>query len=298
MMPAYNGFTPSASLFLLLACLTCGCSDPVATASANIIESESLTIPAPPATAPIPDQTLEIPPAPEITPQIDAHTIQTVVTDFTHSTVFGAFNGAKYRLTNKGLPKNSRQTKEGYWLGSMPDPSELEELAARNVKLILTVSTVPKRELPDMKKAIQDLDLTQVYIPFGSKFPHPDRFMPIVRNYPPEQIYIHCEHGSDRTGAVLAYILIDRHQWPVPKALYSVLLPAENDIRTLTYILHDSGYNFNLNTYRDMIGIYSAERNDGYGGMKVRNETGNYINLIRTLIKRAKDQIPSANPDF
>ncbi len=207
----------------------------------------------------------------------------------THSAVIGASFGAKPRLGMIGLPKNSRQTNEGYWLGSRPDIEELEELHARNIQLILTVSTLPRRELKNLKDSLQALGMTHIYLPFGSKFPHPSRFMPTVMKFQPEQIFIHCEHGSDRTGAVLAFILTVRHNWPLPKALFAVVLPSSSDIRTLANILKSHGYQFDLDEMKQVIGIYSAEENGGYGGMKVRSDGGNYINLIHTLIRRAQN---------
>ena len=138
-----------------------------------------------------------------------------------------------------------------------------------------------------MQQTLQELGITHIYLPFGSKFPHPSRFMPIIESFPPSQIFIHCEHGSDRTGAIMAFILTKRHQWPLAKALYSVILPEYKDISTLTHVLINNGFDVSPNDYQDIIGIYSAEKNDGYGGMKVREDGGKYINLIQTLIKRA-----------
>lgn len=211
-----------------------------------------------------------------------------VTNEFTRSAVISAWFGAQKRLTNEGLPNNTRQTKEGYWLGSRPDIDELEELHARNIRVILTASIVPRKELRMMKQKIEELGMTHIYTPFGSKFPHPNKFLPQIANIPPEQVFIHCEHGSDRTGAILAFILVKRHQWNLPEALFSVILPSLGDINALKHILNQHGYEIEQNKLNEIIGIYSAEKNGGYGGMKVREGGGNYYNLIHTLIKRAE----------
>ena len=205
-----------------------------------------------------------------------------------HGSVLGGWFGAQKRLTSEGLPKNSRQTQEGYWIGSSPDLNEIKELAARNIKLVLTFATVPAKELIIMQQAYQALGITHVYAPFGSKFPNPNRFMPHISAVSPSQIFIHCEHGSDRTGAVLAYILIARHHWDIPTALFAVIQPTPCNIQKLTQILNSKGFKVNPENYEEIVGKYSAENNGGYGGMKVCSETGNYIRLIETLIKRAK----------
>lgn len=211
-----------------------------------------------------------------------------ITAEMMRSSVIGGWLGAQKRLTNDGLPKNTRQTAEGYWLGSSPDLDEIEELYARNIRLVVTVSTVPRKDLRLMKQKMETLGMTHVYAPFGSKFPHPNKFMPVVINTPPEQTFIHCEHGGDRTGAVLAFILIKRHHWTLPEALYSVILPSDGDINALAHILKNHGYEVDLNELEERIGIYSAEQNDGFGGLKVREDGGNYYNLIHTFIKRAE----------
>ena len=207
--------------------------------------------------------------------------------EISHSAAWGAYRGAQRRLTTQGLPKNSRQADEGYWIGSRPDLEQLEELNARNVKLILTVATVPHKSLKLLRAGIEKYGMTHVYIPFGSTFPSPTRFMDEVMKYDPSQIFIHCEHGGDRSGAVLAYILVARHGWSLPRALYAVVVPSAVDVRALTGILNAHGFDVDEQNYKDIIGAYSAESNGGFGGLKVRNDGGSYYNLVNSMIKRA-----------
>ncbi len=203
-----------------------------------------------------------------------------------HSIIVGSYFGAKRRLGNDGLPKNTRQTDEGYWLGSRPNSEDLEEFYARGVRLILSLSVIPRRSLASIKETSENLGMKMIYLPFGSKFPPSDKFMPDVMAYRPEQILIHCEHGSDRTGAMIAFILATRHGWPIQKALYSAILPSTGDINALSRILASRGYAVDIDEYESIIGIYSAEKNGGYGGMKVRTEGGNYYRLVETTITR------------
>lgn len=203
-----------------------------------------------------------------------------------HALVIGGYFGASRRLGCEGLPKNTRQTEEGYWLGSRPDAEDIEELHARGIELVLTLSVIPRRELALIKEKIQKLGMKQIYLPFGRKFPPSSKFMSDVMSYRPEQILIHCEHGSDRTGAMMAFILSARHGWPISKALYSVILPSAGDINALSRILQRRGYDVDTAEYEMIIGMYSAEKNGGYGGMKVRFAGGNYYRLIETTITR------------
>lgn len=180
---------------------------------------------------------------------------------------------------NTGLPKNSRQTKEGYWVGSNPNKAEIEALHQRNVKLIVTLTPVFD-PTGDLREYMKTLGMTHINIPFGSHFPRPSRFYARMLAFQPAETYIHCEHGSDRTGAFLAYMLAVRHEWSVQRALLSVLLPSE-ELR-LRRLLKKRGYSVEQTDRDSYLGIYSAALNGGYGGLKVRS--ADYILLIHTTI--------------
>ncbi len=178
-----------------------------------------------------------------------------------------------------GLPKNTRQTQEGYWVGSNPSLSEIRALHARNVKLIVTLTPVFD---PDgsLKANLEALGMTHINIPFGGQFPRPTRFYQRMLAFEPHETYIHCEHGGDRTGAFLAYMLVMRHDWSVQRAFLSVLHPL--DVSRLRNVLKRRGYATDQADIDAYLGIYSPEKNGGYGGLKVRSM--DYIRLIHTTI--------------
>lgn len=185
-----------------------------------------------------------------------------------------------------GLPKNTRQTQEGYWVGSNPSLSEIRALHARNVKLIVTLTPVFD---PDgsLKTHLKALGMTHINIPFGGQFPRPTRFYQRMLAFEPWETYIHCEHGGDRTGAFLAYMLVMRHDWSVQHAFLSVLHPG--DVSKLRSVLKTRGYATEQADIDAYLGIYSPEKNGGYGGLKVRSK--DYVRLIQTTItamERAK----------
>lgn len=259
------------NLCFLLPCLLCACDEDSAVVdAAQAAESEAIQ------TSAKPERTLP-----------DAETLANTVTSMAHSTALGAALGPKQKLTNEGLPKNSRQTAEGYWIGSIPSPDHIHELHDRDVRLILTASTVPSKKLKELRQTMSQLGITHIYMPFGSRFPNPAKFLPTIEKFAPDQVYIHCEHGGDRSGAILAYLLNKRHGWDLARALYAVIVPSYGDIQALTRILNAHGIQCSPDKYEKDIGIYSAESNGGYGGLKVYAKDGNYVKLVNTLIDTA-----------
>lgn len=263
------------TLCLILPCFFCACDeDDVADTPVQVAQTRSM----------LPKAEPERPKSP------DPATIELTVSELTRCAAVSAAVGAKRRLTMEGLPKNTRQTAEGYWIGSIPTPEHIEEFHARNVRLVLTASLVPAKKLQALKQTMASLGITHIYMPFGSRFPSPSKFLPIVERFAPDQIFIHCEHGGDRSGAILAYLLNQRHGWQLARSLYAVIVPSYGDIQALTRILNAHGIACSADEFENDIGIYSAESNGGYGGLKVYAKDGNYVKLVNTLIDTVHKQ--------
>lgn len=190
--------------------------------------------------------------------------------------------GAKWRMGNNGLPRNVRQVQEGYWLGARPSLDELGELQARNVKIILSATHMDNAQEKALRGEIERLGMQHVSAPFGGKFPRRSKFWQTIANIEPCEIYIHCEYGGDRTGAILAFLLATRHQWSVQRAFLSVAFPGKKDSRALIDVLEKRGYEVAQSDVEQYLGIYSPENNGGFGGLKVRSR--GYLKLINTTI--------------
>lgn len=224
------------------------------------------------------DETPEI--APSIIPQNGS--LSSLRDASFHATVIASAHGIiPPRIFPGGLPKNARQVKEGYWIGSVPHVQNIDALYAKRIRLIITAT----RKTDDMlaaNKRMAELGITHIVIPFGGKFPKPSRFYKSALKFSPASTYIHCDHGGDRTGAMLAYMLVVRHQWTVPHALLSVLFPGETDLNGLKNLLEKRGYSISDSDINKYLGIYSASKNGGGGGLKVRSD--DYKKLINTMI--------------
>lgn len=195
------------------------------------------------------------------------------------ATVGAAALGARWRLSTRGLPRNVRKTPEGYWIGAEPQLEHLAELRARGIRVILSGTRLGQAT----RERFEELGLQHIDLPFGGRFPDAQAIVEGTRDVPSEEIYIHCEHGGDRSGAMLAFLLATRERWPATQALLAVAYPRQRDVRRLVELMEESGLEVAEREVEHYTGIYSAERNGGFGGLKVRGES--YERLVRTTLR-------------
>ena len=222
------------------------------------------------------------PTAPEIPLEPVYDPVPQIVSAMADASANGGFYGARIRLSGIGMPKNSRQSSEGYWIGARPALEQIDEMYSRDIRLVISASVFSKRDYNEISTRMEELGMEHLNIPFGGRFPNPERFMSIVRHYEPHQVYIHCEHGGDRSGAILAYLLIVQHHWTIPRALLAVAFPGKHDAPAMVSLLQRRGFEVSQKDIDEVLGIYSGESNDGYGGLKVRSD--GYLKLINTTI--------------
>jgi hypothetical protein len=183
-------------------------------------------------------------------------------------------------------PPATRQMAEGYWLGAMFDQRHVPAMQSYGVKVVLS-AVAPSDATLD---ALRDAGIEQVYLPIGSTFRHATKIQETVDRFRADEIFIHCQHGVDRTGAIAAYLLVTRHGWPVSDALYSVVNPGETDVSGLARVLDRLGLTDPRSPGDPGVGTYSLTgAGVGYGGMKVRSE--NYVNLVVTTIEAIAAEI-------
>ncbi len=206
---------------------------------------------------------------------------QPVYQSLHHAVLQGAARGVRVPPPASSLPRNTRQITEGYWIGGIPTVQNIDALYKKHIRLIISATRVSS-EFEPVKKHIAELGIKHIILPFGGKFPKSSAFYQAVLKVSPENTYIHCDHGGDRSGALLAFLLVKRHNWSIPHALMAVLFPGKNDINGLKKVLADRGYPIQESELNQYVGIYSGARNGSGGGLKVRSE--NYKKLINTLI--------------
>ena len=179
-------------------------------------------------------------------------------------------------IVKEGMPKNTRHLKEGYWIGALPDINNIQPMKDHGIKIILTVTNT-KHSWNPVKRKIQELEIEHIIIPVGSRFPQNTSFYDVLLNYDPNEIFIHCDHGADRSGTFIAYLLARRNHWPVQRALLAMVSPNKVDVNGLKSILKQNGYEITEEDL-NLVSIYSGPN----GGLKVRNE--GYQRLVSTML--------------
>ncbi len=192
--------------------------------------------------------------------------------------------------TDHPSPPASRQLTEGYWLGARFDQNHVPAMKEMGVEVVLS-AVAPSDATLD---ALREAGIEQVYIPIGSTFRHAPVILETTGRYRPDQVFIHCQHGVDRTGAIAAFLLVTRHGWPVSDALYSMVNPSETDVSGLARVLDRYGLADPRSAGDPGVGTYSLTgAGVGYGGMKVRSE--NYVRLVSTAIEAMAAEITSGD---
>jgi len=175
-------------------------------------------------------------------------------------------------------PPAARQMKEGYWLGAMLEPEHVPWLSATGIRVVLSAVRPSHKTLEMLARwGIED-----VSVPMSSSFRHSDVILAVADSYEPSEIFIHCRHGADRTGAIAAFLLVVRHGWSIPDAFFSVLYRDQSDIDGLTDVLAHYGFVEARPIDDPSIGFYSVTAAGGVGGLKVRN--ARYARLVETTL--------------
>ena len=200
--------------------------------------------------------------------------------------VLGGAAGAAYWLTRSrnvratgpavsipSLP-NARRLPQGYVATAMIEPQHVPILRDLGVRATLSAARPSDATIA----ALRASGIEWVAVPMHSTFRHAGTLSEVAQRYRPEQIHVHCQHGADRTGNILAYYLVTEHGWSVPDALWAVVNPRETDTRGLGDVLASQGYNSRKTPSDPGVGAYAGR----IGGMKARSE--GYRNLITTNI--------------
>ena len=119
-------------------------------------------------------------------------------------------------IEKPGLP-NLHQINEQLYRGAQPEKEGYRELAKMGIKTIICL----RESEPDLK-AIQEAKLECVHIPMKTWNPTNKqvlKFLKTVTDKSKQPIYIHCKHGSDRTGTMCAIYRVAVDGWSKEDAI-------------------------------------------------------------------------------
>jgi protein tyrosine/serine phosphatase len=120
------------------------------------------------------------------------------------------------RLERPGLP-NLHQVDAGYYRGAQPTAEGMAELVSMGIRTVVNL-----RALHSDRDEIGKLPLGYEHI--SAKAWHAEdedviRFLKIVTNPEKQPIFVHCQHGADRTGTMTAVYRIVIQGWSKDNAI-------------------------------------------------------------------------------
>jgi protein tyrosine/serine phosphatase len=104
--------------------------------------------------------------------------------------------------------------------GAAPTAEGLRGLKARGVKIIIDLRISPKLVKEEKARAAA-LGFTWVNIPMGAEPPtqkQVDTFLALLARAPKEPVFVHCQHGADRTGCMIGIYRVQVQGWTYQQA--------------------------------------------------------------------------------
>ncbi|MBN2580084.1 MAG: tyrosine-protein phosphatase [Pirellulales bacterium] len=113
-------------------------------------------------------------------------------------------------LQRPGLP-NLHKVNDRLYRGAQPEKEGYAELAKMGVKTIICL-----RSDDEDSKHLKDLPIKCVHIPFNALKPKKSQaveFLKVVTDKKRQPVFVHCQHGSDRTGMMCALYRVAVDGW-------------------------------------------------------------------------------------
>lgn len=115
---------------------------------------------------------------------------------------------------------NFHRTTDGIYRGGAPSNTGLKTLKQMGVRTIIDLrgfSAPAKQE----KKTAESMGLKWINLPMGSAAPTTTQvstFLAVLAKAPDEPVFVHCQHGADRTGCMIGIYRVQVQGWSFSKA--------------------------------------------------------------------------------
>jgi protein tyrosine/serine phosphatase len=119
-------------------------------------------------------------------------------------------------IVNNGLP-NFFKVSDSLYRGAQPTKDGFLELKKMGIKTIVNL-----REYHTDENLINGMGFNYFQIPTSTSKPlrsHYRKFLDIVKNPDLQPVFVHCQHGADRTGTAVALYRITIQKWDTGEAI-------------------------------------------------------------------------------
>ena len=117
-------------------------------------------------------------------------------------------------MSDKDLP-NFAVVAPGILRGAAPTAEGLKKLKAQGVRTIIDLR-IEKKGQAEEEAAVKALGLKRIRIPMGREAPTPKQvelFLKTLERANQEPVFVHCQHGADRTGAMVGIWRVTHQGW-------------------------------------------------------------------------------------
>ena len=122
-------------------------------------------------------------------------------------------------MASPDLP-NFHPVAPGIWRGAAPTNAGLKQLKAMGVKTVIDLRIAPKTVKREGIYA-RSLGFRWINLPMGSDPPTPKEVSTLLATLklaPSEPVFVHCQHGADRTGCMLGIYRVTQQGWTFAQA--------------------------------------------------------------------------------
>jgi len=115
-----------------------------------------------------------------------------------------------------GAP-NLAQVDAGLWRSAQPTAEGFKNLKALGIRTVISL-----RRLADDRTPLKGLGLRYVHIhfaPWRAEDEDVVRFLKVVSDPQNQPVLVHCQHGADRTGTMVAIYRAYAQAWPLSEAM-------------------------------------------------------------------------------
>jgi len=108
----------------------------------------------------------------------------------------------------------------GIWRGAAPTEAGLQHLKAMGIKTVIDLRIAPKTVKREGIYA-RSLGLRWINLPMGSDPPTPrevSTLLATLKLAPSEPVFVHCQHGADRTGCMVGIYRVTQQGWTFAQA--------------------------------------------------------------------------------